>query len=66
MDKSKPEKGENYRFRNRVKNGNALITTEDLVAQIALVKQQSNSIDFLFIHVKSPEMVSVAFKCSLM
>lgn len=27
-------------------NGNALITTEDLLAQISLVKQTSNSIDF--------------------
>lgn len=39
MDKSNLEKKWNYRFRIRVKNDNALITTEDLVAQIALVKQ---------------------------
>lgn len=38
MDKSKLEKKWNYRFRIRVKSGNALITI-DLVAQIALVKQ---------------------------
>ena len=51
----------------RVKNDNALVTTEvTLSGTDCTCQTKNNPIALTFIHVKSPEMVSVAFKCSLM